>query len=100
MRIANYAKWSNIKLDDIYFCATTDNIMRTPNVKTRLLLDRAIELSQLPVRIPRGVAADFIPCDKRTLLRAEKRALLRPYRRGQLVTYDRTEFLRYCGIQP
>lgn len=67
--------------------------MRTPNVKTRLLLDRAINVEQLPARVPRGVAADFVPCDKRTLLRAEKRGDLTPYRRGQLVTYDRTGVL-------
>jgi hypothetical protein len=99
MRISNYAKWSNIKLDGIYSCRDNSSSMRPANPKTRLLIARAVELSQLPVRVPRGVAADFIPCDKRTLLRAEKKGLLRPYRRGQLVTYDRTEFLRYCGIE-
>jgi hypothetical protein len=66
--------------------------------KTRALLDRSIEIQQLPVAVPRGVGADFVPCSVRTLIRAEKLGQLTPIRRGQNVSYLREEFLRWVGL--
>ena len=66
--------------------------------KTRALLERSIEVAQLPVVVPRGVGADFVPCSVRTLARAEQRGELTAIRRGQSIGYDRTQFLRWVGI--
>jgi hypothetical protein len=82
------------------FSTRRDNVnMRKPNVKTKMLLGKAVRLEQLPHRIPRAVAADFLVISTRTLLRAEKAGKLRPYKYGQSWAYDRAEFLRYCGIE-
>ena len=68
-------------------------------MKTRLLLERPIQREELPVLIPRGVAADFAVCSKRTLIRAERDGKLTPVRRGnQSVSYRRGEFLKFLGI--
>jgi len=67
--------------------------------KTRALLERAISVEQLPPLIPRPVAADFIPCSVRTLIREEKAGRLNPIRRGQNISYERSAFLAWLGIQ-
>lgn len=67
--------------------------------KTRLLLERAIEVSMLPPLVARGIAADFVPCSIRTLIRAEKLGQLTAIRRGQQnVSYERSQFLRWVGL--
>jgi hypothetical protein len=68
------------------------------NPKLRLLLDRPIEVSQLPPFVPRGIASAFSLLSTRTLLRYEGKGLT-PIRRGrQSVCYERGEFLRWLGI--
>ena len=66
--------------------------------KTKALLERAIEVRQLPVIIARGICADFVPCSMRTLARAEQRQELTPIRRGQSIFYARSQFLRWLGV--
>ena len=66
--------------------------------KTKALLEKAIRTEQLPVIVPRGVGADFVPCCVRTLVRAERRGELTAIRRGQSIGYERGEFLRWAGV--
>jgi hypothetical protein len=70
------------------------------NPKTKLLPPRAISIEQLPYIVPRPVAADFVPCHRRTLARAEMLGQLTPVRRGtQNVGYLKTEFLSWLGLK-
>jgi hypothetical protein len=74
--------------------------VKEANVKTRNLLKKAIGIEQLPVLVPRAVAADFGILSKRTLIRAEQDGRLTPIRRGsQAVSYRREELLRFLGIE-
>jgi hypothetical protein len=74
--------------------------MRKDDPKTRNLLERPIELSQLPPLIPRPVGAKFAVLSPKTLARAEREGKLTPIRRGKTnVSYDREEFLRWLGIE-
>ena len=69
-------------------------------MKSRFLLERPIEVSQLPPLIPRPTAADFALLSRKTLIRAEQKGQLTPIRRGdQNVSYERSQFLRFLGLQ-
>src|SRR4030095_14902255 len=69
------------------------------NPKLRLLLDRPIEVSQLPPFVPRGIASAFSLLSTRTLMRYEGKGLT-PIRRGrQSVCYERGEFLKGLEIK-
>jgi hypothetical protein len=66
----------------------------------RALLSRPIEAWQLPLRIPRALAAEFAGVHPRTLVRAERRGLLKAYyRNSRVVLYDRAELLHFLGIE-
>jgi hypothetical protein len=79
--------------------ATQELLGKKLRPKTRALLERAIEVPMLPPLVARGVAADFVPCSVRTLIRAEKLGELTPIRRGtQNVSYERGQFLRWAGV--
>ena len=72
---------------------------KKPRPKTRALLERPIEISMLPPLVARGVAADFIGCSTRTLIRAEREGKLTAIRRGeQNVSYERKQFLHWAGV--
>jgi hypothetical protein len=67
--------------------------------KSRMLLARPVETSQLPEIIPRWVAANYALVSIRTLQRFEKKGYLTPIRRGlQGIAYKREELLRLVGI--
>ena len=96
-----YAYFEIVKklLDDPTSFSSTSASVRKPNVKTRLLFETPIRLEQLPVLVPRAVAADFAVVSVRTLMRAERDGKLTPIRRGdQAVSYRRDEFLKFLGI--
>ena len=79
--------------------ATQELLGKKVRPKTRALLERAIEVSMLPPLVARGIAADFVPCSVRTLIRAEKLGELTPIRRGtQNISYERGQFLKWVGV--
>ena len=75
--------------------------MRRQNPKLRVLLDKPVEIWQLPPLIPRSIAAAFALLSVRTLVRNEKGGGLTPIRCGpQSVYYERGQFLKWLGIEP
>jgi hypothetical protein len=72
---------------------------KSSNPKVRALLERPIEIEELPPIVPRPVAAAFSLLNPRTLLRAEEEGKLTPIKRGkQSVSYRRDELLRFLGL--
>jgi hypothetical protein len=68
--------------------------------KTRKLLDRAIEPSQLPFLVSRPLAVNFSGLSSRTFLRAERAGKLTPIKRNKSSTfYLRSNLLTYLGIE-
>jgi hypothetical protein len=68
--------------------------------KVRKLLDRAIEISQLPPIVSRPLAVNFSGLSSRTFRRAEAAGLLAPVKRNRSSTfYRRADLLRYLGIE-
>ena len=64
------------------------------------LLDRAIEIWQLPPLTPRPLAVKFSTLSERTFMRAEAKGLLHPIKRNsQAVSYDRRELLKFLGLE-
>ena len=76
--------------------------MLTSPVRNVLNLKEAIRPEQLPMQIPRSLAALFASCNRMTLIRAEKDGYLVPIRRGasRNVFYDRSNLLRWMGLDP
>jgi hypothetical protein len=75
--------------------------VRPQNPKLRVLLDKPVEIWQLPPLIPRSIGAAFALLSVRTLVRNEKAGGLTPIRRGpQSVYYERGQFLKWLGIEP
>ena len=64
------------------------------------LLDKAIEIWQLPPLVQRQLAVQFSNLSERTFQRAEERGLIHPIRRNsRTVSYDRRELLKFLGLE-
>ena len=64
------------------------------------LLDKAIEIWQLPPLVSRQIAVKFSDLSERTYMRAEQKGLLHPINRNsQSVSYDRRELLKFLGLE-
>lgn len=68
--------------------------------KARKLLDRAIEVNQLPPVVSRPVAVLFSGLSSRTFRRAERTGKIVPIKRNRSSTfYRRSDLLAYLGIE-
>ena len=68
--------------------------------KARKLLDRAIEVTQLPPLVSRPLAVNFSGLSARTFRRAERRGEIAPVKRNRSSTfYRRADLLRYLQLE-
>jgi hypothetical protein len=68
--------------------------------KTRQLLDRAIEVHQLPPLVSRPLAVNFSGLSARTFRRAERRGEIAAIKRNRSSTfYRRSDLLAFLGIE-